>query len=94
MSDQERDTLAIVIDQQTPAEPMIQFFQFEHLKEPLRTASRLFAQLATTIVMEIPRNAERTVSLRKLLESKDCAVRAMLFQQPGNITVRAEGKPQ
>ena len=27
----------------------------------------------------LPRNPERTVALRKLLEAKDCAVRAVLY---------------
>jgi hypothetical protein len=34
--------------------------------------------LAHRIVEELPRNPERTVALRKLLESKDAAVRAKL----------------
>lgn len=29
----------------------------------------------------LPRNAERTTALRKLLEAKDCAVRAVLFKE-------------
>lgn len=32
----------------------------------------------------LPRNPERTVALRKLLEAKDCAVRAVLYQ-PDNL---------
>ena len=32
------------------------------------------------IVAKFPRNPERTVALRKLLEAKDCAVRARLFK--------------
>lgn len=30
----------------------------------------------------LPRNPERTVALRKLLEAKDAAVRALLFKDP------------
>ena len=30
------------------------------------------------MIDKLPRNAERTVALRKLLEAKDCAVRASL----------------
>jgi hypothetical protein len=29
----------------------------------------------------LPRNPERTVALRKLLEAKDAAVRALLFKE-------------
>ena len=39
-----------------------------------------FCKLAADIVERLPRNPERTVALRKLLESKDCAVRALLFK--------------
>jgi len=61
-------------------EPLLQFFVYEHLSEPLQAVSRMFALLANEIVATIPRNPERTVALRKLLEAKDCAVRAMLYQ--------------
>ena len=37
-----------------------------------------FAEMAAQIVRMVPRSAERTVALRKLLESKDAAVRAAL----------------
>jgi hypothetical protein len=36
--------------------------------------------LAEQIVETLPRNPERTVALRKLLEAKDCAVRAALYK--------------
>lgn len=65
-------------------EPMLQFFTFEHLKPELREVSAPFAGLAKRIVDTLPRNPERTVALRKLLEAKDCAVRAKLFQNPGD----------
>jgi hypothetical protein len=63
-----------------PAEPLLQFFTFEHLREELRETSRAFSVLAHQIVDTLPRNQERTVSLRKLLEAKDCAVRARLMK--------------
>lgn len=61
-------------------EPMMQFFAFEHLPAHLQEASRQFHSLATDIVRFVPRNPERTVALRKLLEAKDCAVRAMIYK--------------
>jgi len=36
--------------------------------------------LAQHLVESLPRNPERTVALRKLLEAKDCTVRARLFK--------------
>lgn len=56
------------------------FFKFDHLTDAkLRTVSSRFAQLAAEVVDTLPRNPERTVALRKLLEAKDCAVRAALY---------------
>lgn len=63
---------------QGPPEPILQFFSYEHLPPHLANISALFAELAGHIHETLPRNAERTVALRKLLESKDAAVRARL----------------
>lgn len=57
---------------------MLQFFVYDHLPDRLQVVSEPFGELARHIVRTLPRNPERTVALRKLLESKDCAVRAML----------------
>lgn len=62
-------------------EPMLQFFLADHLPDRLRAVSAPFGELASLIVKELPRNPERTAALRKLLEAKDCAVRAALYQQ-------------
>lgn len=59
-------------------EPILQFFAFEHLPEMLRDVSRPFGELAWKLVETLPRNAERSVALRKLLEAKDAAVRAAI----------------
>lgn len=53
----------------------MQFFAFDHLPPEKRTWSKPFGELATKL-LELPRNPERTVALRKLLEAKDAAVRA------------------
>ena len=60
-------------------EPILQFFVTAHLRADLRVVSEPFAGLAATIVSTLPRNPERTVALRKLLEAKDAAVRARLY---------------
>lgn len=59
---------------------LLQFFAYEHLPENLQKASKPFCDLAKKIVDEFPSNPERTTALRKLLEAKDCAVRALLFK--------------
>ena len=61
------------------AEPILQFFGYAHLREDLQPISRPFADLAMQVIEACPRNAERTVSLRKLLEAKDAAIRAKLY---------------
>lgn len=61
-------------------EPMLQFFRFAHLPMHLKPVSAACAQLAVRMVQDLPRNPERTVALRKLLEGKDAAVRARLYR--------------
>ena len=61
---------------------MLQFFTYEHLSPPLQGVSAPFCALAEKIVETLPSNPERTVALRKLLEAKDCAVRALLYREP------------
>jgi hypothetical protein len=61
-----------------PTEHILQFFAFTHLPPGLAAVSRPFGELAQQIVDTLPRNPERTVALRKLLEAKDAAVRALV----------------
>lgn len=74
----------------TQPEHILQFFAYEHLPPHLQAISKPFGDLARLIVaagempagtpvqFPLPRNPERTVALRKLLEAKDAAVRAAL----------------
>lgn len=66
------------MDQPEVKEHILQFFEYAHLPEHLQLVSKLFHDLAYEIVDTLPRNPERTVALRKLLEAKDAAVRAKL----------------
>lgn len=59
---------------------LLQFFAYEHLPPHLGEVSKPFCDLAYKVVETLPSNPERTVALRKLLEAKDCAVRALLFK--------------
>lgn len=61
-------------------EKLLQFFKWEHLSESLQGVSKPFGVLAEKIVADLPLNPERTAALRKLLEAKDCAVRALIFK--------------
>jgi len=67
-----------VDDAAIQTDPIMRFFEFAHLPERLQVVSKPFCELAVHLIAAIPRNAERTVALRKLLESKDAAVRAQL----------------
>ncbi len=74
-------------------EHILQFFSYEHLPPHLQAVSKPFCDLARVIVAEgempagtavqfpLPRNPERTVALRKLLEAKDAAVRALVAKE-------------
>ena len=64
-------------------EYLFQFFAYEHLPEHLKQVSKKFYELAHDIVLNLPRNPERTVALRKLLEAKDCAVRSVISKEVG-----------
>ncbi len=55
---------------------IMQFFDYEHLPPHLQEVSKSFWELAWHITGTVACNSERTVALRKLLESKDAAVRA------------------
>ncbi len=75
-----------------PQEFILQFFAYGHLPPHLRAISKPFCELAhaiaegdngaesgtVTIGPPLPRNPERSVALRKLLEAKDAAVRALV----------------
>lgn len=66
------------------AEALLAFFTYEHLPPHLRDVSQPFCELARSIVTPTEYDGlgltgpEATVALRKLLEAKDCAVRAAL----------------
>lgn len=65
-------------------EPILQYFEYSHLPEHLQPASKPFYEMAQ-FFLTLPRCAERTAGLRKLLEAKDCAVRAKLFKEPPTV---------
>jgi hypothetical protein len=71
----ERDNL---LDEQYP---ILTFFGVDHLRPDLMEASRPFKRLAYQLARSLPRNPETTVALRKLLESKDAAVRSALSRR-------------
>lgn len=59
---------------------LIQFFEYKHLPKYLQSVSKPFCELAQNTIKALPPNTEREMALRKLLEAKDCAVRAMIYK--------------
>lgn len=61
---------------------LARFFEYEHLPAYLQDFSRPCHDLAALMIDTIPDNPELTVGLRKLMEAKDCFVRAALDAKP------------
>lgn len=66
---------------------LLQFFEYKHLSPDMQAVSKPFCELAHKLCdgsinpdKPVPSNPERTMALRKLLEAKDCAVRALIFK--------------
>ena len=57
--------------------PVLKFFTYDHLPEKVQVVSKRFCELAY-LMARTPGNAETAAGLRKLLEAKDCFVRAAL----------------
>lgn len=62
----------------TKQSTIVQFFACDHLPDHLKEVSEEFLFLAEYLDRVLPTSAEKSVTLRKLLESKDSAVRAAL----------------
>ena len=56
--------------------PILEYFTFTHLPPHLGAYSRVCAEVAVEICEHLPITAEMSAGLRKLLEAKDCFVRA------------------
>jgi len=60
---------------------LLQYFGWQHLPPSLQDVSRPCAELAHHMDKALPEGPEKTVGLRKLLEAKDCFVRAVIPQE-------------
>lgn len=58
--------------------PIMKYFEFSHLPPHLQEVSRPIGELATQLDASLPDVPEKSAGLRKLLEAKDCFVRAKL----------------
>lgn len=60
-------------------EELMKFFSFTHLPHKLAEVSEPFCILATELNENLPNSDQKVDALKRLLESKDCAVRATLI---------------
>jgi len=58
--------------------PILRYFDFAHLPPKLKLISEPFHALAILMDEKLPAGPEKSAGLRKLLEAKDCMVRANL----------------
>ena len=56
----------------------MKYFAYAHLPEKLQAVSKPIGELATLMQTTLPEGDEKEAGLRKLLEAKDCLVRASL----------------
>lgn len=64
---------------------MLKWFATDHIGPPeIKAIIMTYKQMAYHFCEEIPAGPERTVALRKLVESKDCMVRAWVEGQSKN----------
>jgi len=68
----------MTFDEAAQTDPIMKYFKYDHLPPAAQEVSKPFGELAMRTFQNQPRNAERTAGLRKLLEAKDCIVRASL----------------
>jgi hypothetical protein len=61
-----------------PGFPILRYFEYAHLPDHLQEVSQPFHDLAHRLAAILQPGAEASTALRKLLESKDAAVRAAL----------------
>jgi len=62
----------------TSTTPIMRYFEYAHLPEKLQAVSKPIAELAKQMDETLPDGAEKSAGLRKLLEAKDCLVRALI----------------
>jgi hypothetical protein len=58
--------------------PIMAYFRFDHLPPGLASVSRPVGELARLMADSLPPGPELSAGLRKLLEAKDCFVRAKI----------------
>lgn len=63
--------------------PILRFFEHDHLPDDLADIAAPVASVAHQMNGRLPDGPEKSAGLRKLLEAKDCFVRAAITHQDG-----------
>ena len=70
--------------------PIMKFFEYDHLPTKLQKVSKPICEMANVVNDTLPDSEEKYAGLRKLLEAKDCFVRALYLkdadEDPGQPT--------
>ena len=74
-------------DTNAPRKPtwILKYFEYAHLPPKLQEVSKPICDLAHLRDETLPDGAEKSAGLRKLLEAKDCFVRAALDILPEQV---------
>lgn len=67
-----------VISEPMPSAGIMKYFKYDHLPPHLQEVSKPIGELASSMYKSLPDCSEKSAGLRKLLEAKDCLVRAKL----------------
>ncbi len=71
-------------DRHPSTQQIARYFTFDHLRHPrVRAVSEESHDLAALMIAALSDGPELTTGLRKLLEAKDCFVRAAVDQETG-----------
>ena len=71
-------TILDLTDRHPSTQQIMKFFAYDHLKSEQQRISKPLGQLAALMLENLDDSPELTAGLRKLLEAKDCFVRASL----------------
>lgn len=65
-----------------PKRQALRWFEHDHLPEDLQEIARPIAELADLMYESVGSSAEKSAGFRKLVEAKDCFVRAAIADRP------------
>lgn len=72
----------------------IKFFTYSHLPPELQAIAKPIAELAEQMESTLIDSAEKSAGMRKLLEAKDCFVRAALDDQGVRLALQEQANAE